>query len=310
MSMENKSGQSPKDDRPAVKAESHSSHGYNQVLSLVQSSIQLVRKGSFIAVFKDTGRLETLTSLAQSTSSDWVGVVSRAILAETYDQVGLYKKAEEWATYDVGRQSLRVLQEEIEAGIADRNTARARAMLILQCAVSRFRRESGHTEALQLLNQAIDLITKNEGEALRSLHVRSLFYFWRGRIHTLQYEFEEAESDFQYALDVVDRNLEWKLRNVDQLDEAKRNEQVAAGNYALATCLGFGFGQLRQLEGKLVESLRFLKVAVPLSRGSVDFHRRGFAHLLTGIALRSRGWEDGQNNDLDAAESHLLEARD
>jgi tetratricopeptide (TPR) repeat protein len=274
----------------------------------VWKQIQFVRQGSFIKVLRGQRTMDRLRQLT-AVESAWVSATSMAIVAETNDQVGLYESVEPWASYETGEQQLRHLEKEVRNPTgdqkADRNRARARAMLVLQCCVKLMRRVSDRTRARGLLTQAIDLISKSAGEALKSQHIESLFYFWLGRTYSLEYDFEKAVLHFQIALDVADRNLKTKLRDVEHLDKDRRAEQVAAGNYVLSTILGFGLGQLRQLEGRLQDSLQFLRVAVPLSRGSEDYHRRGFAHLLIGTALRSQG----QDADIISAVAHLLEAK-
>ncbi len=270
---------------------------------VVRSCIQLVRKGSFISVLPN---IKALIPLAES-RTDWLGFSSRAIIAETYDQLGSYDQAARWVTLGIGEDAVTSLKKE-----TDRDAIRALAMLILQCAVSQFRQESGQEHGLRLLNDAIEFINANQ-EGAGALHIRSLLYFWRGRIHSTRYQFETAERDFQDALDIADRNLKDKLKDVHLLqvrDEKEYIKQVLAGNYVLATCLGFGLGQLRQLEGKLDDSLQFLRVAVPLFRGSIDFHRRGYAHLLMGIALRSRSRaRHDKQDELNAADEYLWEAK-
>ena len=74
----------------------------------------------------------------------------------------------------------------------------------------------------------------------------------------------------------------------------------------LSTVLSFGLANARQLQSKLVESLWFLRAAVPLSRGSMDFHRRGFAHLMMGTALRGVA----RQGNLREAEQQLQKAKE
>ena len=68
---------------------------------LVQSAIQFVRTGSFTAIFQDKESLSRLTELAGR--ADTLGKQSRAILAEIYDQVGMYESAGDLATHDIGK---------------------------------------------------------------------------------------------------------------------------------------------------------------------------------------------------------------
>ncbi len=270
----------------------------------IESSIQLVRIGSFIPVFQNQESLKRLRELA--VQPDWLGWQSRAILAEIYDQVGAYDEAGELATPEIGKAQLDALGREVQKKDPARHFVRAHTWLLLQCALSQFRRKGGQKDALALLESTIKLIDANKGEALSSQHIQSLLYFWRGRIHTSSYAFTEAEKDFKLALKVADRTLREKLQKAEESNDEdvrvrERQRQASAGNYVLSACLGFGLGQLRQIEGRILDSLQLLSVAVPLSRGSGDFHRRGYAHMLMGTALRSQ-------NDLDAADIELQEA--
>lgn len=281
-----------------------------QAQKFVDSAIQAVRVGSFTTVYQDNRRMRILANLARR--PDLLGVQSTAILAEIYDQVGKYKDAGLLVNIDVAKREIRALREEINLQRARRSAVRAHSWLILQCAISQFRREGAQAQALNLIDEALEMIGADRGTVMNSQHIQSLFHFWRGRINTARYNFREADIDFQTALRVADETLREKLQLAERTATEQDRERVRfihiqAGNYVMATCLSFGLGQSRQWEGRLFDSLWFLRAAVPLSRSSSDFHRRGFAHLLAGTVLR--GIAQRGTKDFDAADEELSEAR-
>lgn len=276
----------------------------------VKSQIELVRQGLFLKVFGNQKAMDKLKELASSIDAGWPGINSKAILAETHDQVGRYHECGQWCSRDDAQQQLNQLESDLPVPMEKRDLARARLMLVLQCAIVELRLRN-YRGAREILDKAINIFERHvtrRGPGLHRQHIESLFYFWRGRTFALEYAFESAEADFQKALAVADLNLEDKLIKkvfslTDEEEKTKeRHRQVAAGNFVLATVLGFGLGNTKQLAGKLHESLQFLRLAVPLSRGSEDFHRRGFAHLLLGTALRSQG------DDPESAKKHIKDS--
>src|SRR5206468_2657645 len=132
----------------------------------VKGCIQRVRTGSFPTLYKNKETLNRLRRLAQQ--ENYIGVQSKAILAETYDQVGKYRDAQELANFQVGEEQLRKLEAEMSRPQPSRDVVRAHAWLLLQCGVSEFRRESGYRQGLDLFTRGIDLISANKGEAIDS----------------------------------------------------------------------------------------------------------------------------------------------
>src|SRR5450755_651550 len=110
--------------------------------AILGHSIQLVRTGEFTTLYRDE-KLAELKSVRAAHSEDYLGAQSAAIIAETYDQVGKYKEAREFANYDEGVKQLRKLEQEIGRLKPMRNAVRAHAWLILQSGVNEFRREGG-----------------------------------------------------------------------------------------------------------------------------------------------------------------------
>ncbi len=259
-----------------------------EVETFVAERVQLVRTGRFTELIENEPEFDFLTKLAQEPQRGYVQAQCAAIVAETNDQVSRYVDARKYANRDIGDKQLGQLEDHLRQPNPSRTVVRAHAWLLLQCAVSEFRSENGQSDALRLLERGISLITRNRGAAIGSQHIQSLFHFWKGRIYSAAlYKFPDSDLDFEAALRVADETLNEKLQDAAQRgDENLRNIHIAAGTYVLSTIFSFGLGQARQLQSKLRDSIWFLRAAVPLSRGSRDLHRRGFAHLLMGTALR------------------------
>lgn len=279
-----------------------------EATSILAPYIEKVRIGSFISVYQD--EQTWLKTVAGRT--DYLGAQGSAILAESLDQVGKYPEVRQYADYNIGLKQLDKLEAAIEQANPVREVVRGHAWLVLQCGVSEFRRDKGHTQGLDLLNRGIEIIARKSGKVIDSQHIQSLFYFWRARIlSTALYDFPNADLDFKNALSVADQSFAKKLREAELADpatmERKREwrTEVAVGAHVLSTILSFGLAQARQQDSKLSESLWFLRAAVPLSRTSTDLHRRGFAHLLMGTALRGIA----QMKDLAGAEEQLKTAQ-
>ncbi len=167
--------------------------------------IQLVRTGMFTAVAQDGKTLAQLKDLSRR--KDQYGYQSAALIAEIKDQVGEYQQASDFANYVVGTSQLTLLADAIRLR-RPHEVVRAHAWLLLQCAVSEFRRVGGHQNGIDLLTGGINRISANRGEAINSQHIESLFYFWRCRILSIAcFSFLEENEDFNTAIPLPDTKL-------------------------------------------------------------------------------------------------------
>ena len=122
-----------------------------------------------------------------------------ALVAETLDQLGEYEKAATYSPISFGEEQWLQLRNDVARQSKDRILASARSLLILQSAVCHARLEDLNEKrlAVRLIDNMIELLAKHtEHPLLRSLHVRTLFLFWRGRIQfNLLYLFDQADSE-------------------------------------------------------------------------------------------------------------------
>lgn len=275
---------------------------------------KMVRKGQFAQLKSDERLMGRLKKSAHSREDSYLSLTSRAVLAETYDQLGTYALVGEYANSEVGGKQLERLASQLDSGggeaRSDEELALARVQLIMQSAIAEFRRAPKSDYPIKLLSRTIELIEGRSRTAPFNESIRTLCYFWRGRMWTAGFEFGKAKADFDRALVQIDDDLDVRAWGENKRAHWASDDQVAEGNYVLSTCHGFGLGHLYQLQGKLRESLHHLRVALPLSRGSADLHRRGYTHLLMGIALRSMGSPIDAQGQLDEADNHLKRAVD
>ena len=183
----------------------------------LKNARRLVRRGNFVEVATNAVMRNSLLSASNSYVPDnkVLFLTSRSILAETFDQTAQYSAVASLFESSTGESILRELERAVrpsEIRSVTRNPTvseftrrfvRARALFVVQAAISLHRHPNGLGDAMFLMTQCKRALEKASSASGSKWHFHgalSLLHYWLGRVATLQHKPDKAREHFHASI--------------------------------------------------------------------------------------------------------------